>query len=110
MGRRKYTKDSWRKLGTGPIERGGETGSEPRLPVSRLPFAMGHSYDANFFAVVEVDDGKWKAMHHETASSVQVFRPALGRLHNVADDVGYGYTKFHRYAWAPAAVPSDCIA
>jgi|CZKY01.1.fsa_nt_gi hypothetical protein len=59
---------------------------------------MGHSYDANFVAVIEVDDGKWKAMHHETPSSVQVLRPALGCLRNVADRVGYGYAKFRRNA------------
>jgi hypothetical protein len=46
---------------------------------------MGYGYDANFVDVIEVDDGKWKAMHHETPSSVQVFRPALGCLHNLAD-------------------------
>jgi hypothetical protein len=59
---------------------------------------MGHSYDANFVVVIEVDDGKWKAMHHETPGSVQVFGPALGRLHNVANRVGHGYEKFRRNA------------
>jgi hypothetical protein len=44
---------------------------------------------------------------HEPPGSVQVFGPALRRLHNAADYIGYGYTKFRRYAWAPAAVPSD---
>jgi len=27
---------------------------------------MGDSYDANFVAVIEVDDEKWKTTHHET--------------------------------------------
>jgi hypothetical protein len=59
---------------------------------------MGHGYDAKFVAVIEVDDGRWKAMHHQTPGSVQVFRLALGRLRNVADRVGYGYAKFRRNA------------
>ena len=80
---------------------------ETRFPVSGFPLAVGDGYDAHCIGIVEVDDGKRKAAKHETPGSVQVFGPALGRLHNVADHVGYGYTKFRCYGWAPAAVPTD---
>jgi hypothetical protein len=73
---------------------------------SGLPLAVGHCYDAHCVGIIEVNDGKRKAVKHEPPGTVQVFGPALGRLHNVADHVGYGYTKFRRYGWAPAAVPS----
>jgi len=82
---------------------------EARLPVSGLALAMGHGYDAQHVGVIEINDGKRKAAKHEPPGSVQVLWPAPGRPYNLADHIGYGCTKFHRYDWAPAAVPSDCL-
>jgi hypothetical protein len=84
-------------------------GLEAMLPVSGLSFVMSDGYDAQYVGVIQVDDRKWKAVKHESSSSVQILGPAMGRLHKVADDSGYRYTKFRSDEWAPAAVPSDCV-
>jgi hypothetical protein len=43
---------------------------------------VGNGYDAQYVGVIEVNDGKRKAVKDKPLSSVQIYRPALGRLGN----------------------------
>jgi len=70
---------------------------------------MTHGYDGQRVGAVQVSDGEWKAAKHEPSGAVQVLGPALGRLHNVADCIGYRYTKFRSNDWASTAVPFGCV-
>jgi hypothetical protein len=67
-----------------------KVGLKALLPVSGLSFVMSHGYDAQRVGVIEVDDGKWKAVKHEPSGSVQVFGPALGSLGNAVESIRDG--------------------
>ena len=80
-------------------------GLEPRLPVSGLPLTVGHGYDAHCVGIIEVDDGKRKAVKHEPPGSMQVFGPAPRCLGNAIKSVGDGGDESRAGVHAALQVP-----
>jgi hypothetical protein len=55
---------------------------KPLLPVSGLSLVMGHGYDAQYVGIIQINDGKRKAVENEASRSVQMLGPALRGLGN----------------------------
>ena len=55
---------------------------DPPLPVYGLSLVMSHGYDAQYVGIVQINDGKRKAVKNEASRSVQMLGPALRCLGN----------------------------
>ncbi len=56
--------------------------SEPSLPVSGLPLAVGDGDDTNYGGFVQINDGKREAPQYEPPASMHPLGPALRPLDN----------------------------
>jgi hypothetical protein len=58
------------------------------FPISRLAFVVGNGDHADHVRIVKINDRERKTVEKKPASSIQVFRPALGRVANVFNSSG----------------------